>query len=103
MKSDIEIAQECTMLPIAQVAAKVGISEDDLDLYGKRIGVAFFARLRDERRFGSREALFSQIRADAQTASSSREWKPNKGKLGQYLWANFSSFLRFGPSPGKIS
>ena len=40
----------------------------DLDLYGKRIGVAFFARLRDERRFASREALFSQIRADAQTA-----------------------------------
>ena len=43
MKSDIEIAQECTMLPIAQVAAKVGISEDDLDLYGK-----YKAKLTDE-------------------------------------------------------
>ena len=43
MKSDIEIAQECTMLPIAQVAARVGISEDDLDLYGK-----YKAKLTDE-------------------------------------------------------
>ena len=35
MKSDIEIAQECKMLPIKEVAAKIGVSEDDLELYGK--------------------------------------------------------------------
>lgn len=35
MKSDIEIAQEAVMLPIKEVAAKYGISEDDLELYGK--------------------------------------------------------------------
>lgn len=34
-KSDIEIAQEATMLPIKEVAAKIGIEEDDLELYGK--------------------------------------------------------------------
>lgn len=34
-KSDIEIAQEATMLPIKEVAAKLNISEDDLELYGK--------------------------------------------------------------------
>ncbi len=39
-----------------------------LDLYGKRIGVALFKRLRDEQRFESREALFSQIRVDAERA-----------------------------------
>jgi methylenetetrahydrofolate dehydrogenase (NADP+)/methenyltetrahydrofolate cyclohydrolase/formyltetrahydrofolate synthetase len=33
--SDIEIAQEAKMQPIVQVAAKLGLTEDDLDLYGK--------------------------------------------------------------------
>ena len=35
MKSDIEIAQEAMMHPIKEVAASYGISEDDLELYGK--------------------------------------------------------------------
>ena len=37
-KSDIEIAQEATMLPIKEVAAKIGIEENDLELYGKYKG-----------------------------------------------------------------
>ena len=35
MKTDIEIAQEAKMLPIREVAAGLGLTEDDLDLYGK--------------------------------------------------------------------
>lgn len=35
MKSDIEIAQECKLRPITQVAAKLGLNDDDLELYGK--------------------------------------------------------------------
>ena len=35
MKTDIEIAQETKMIPIGEVAAQYGISEDDLELYGK--------------------------------------------------------------------
>ena len=35
MKTDIQIAQEATMEPIVNVAAKLGIEEDDLELYGK--------------------------------------------------------------------
>ncbi|MDO5563670.1 MAG: formate--tetrahydrofolate ligase [Eubacteriales bacterium] len=35
MKTDIEIAQESQMLPIVEVAKKLNIQEDDLDLYGK--------------------------------------------------------------------
>ena len=35
MKTDIQIAQETTMLPITQEAADYGIGEDDLELYGK--------------------------------------------------------------------
>ena len=35
MKTDIEIAQEAVMLPITEVAKQLGISPDDLELYGK--------------------------------------------------------------------
>ena len=34
-KSDIEIAQAATMKPIVEVADKLGLKEDDLELYGK--------------------------------------------------------------------
>ena len=34
MKSDIEIAQAANMLPIKEIASKVGIEEDELELYG---------------------------------------------------------------------
>lgn len=42
-KSDIEIAQEAVMLPIKEVAKKLDIEEDDLELYGK-----YKAKLSDE-------------------------------------------------------
>jgi len=35
MKSDVEIAQAATMLPITTVAAELGLTEDDIELYGK--------------------------------------------------------------------
>lgn len=35
MKKDIEIAQEAKMLPILEIAKRVGLSEDALDCYGK--------------------------------------------------------------------
>ena len=35
MKSDIQIAQEATMKEITEIAEKIGLKEDDLELYGK--------------------------------------------------------------------
>ena len=35
MKTDVQIAQECVMEPILRVAEKMGLSEDELELYGK--------------------------------------------------------------------
>ena len=35
MKTEIEIAQEAVMLPIKEVAEKIGLKEDDIELYGK--------------------------------------------------------------------
>lgn len=34
-KSDIEIAQEAEMMPIVEIADKIGLKEDDLELFGK--------------------------------------------------------------------
>ncbi len=35
MKTDVQIAQEAKMQPIVDVAAKLGLTDDDLELYGK--------------------------------------------------------------------
>ena len=35
MKTDIEIAQEAVLMPIKEVATQLGITEDELDFYGK--------------------------------------------------------------------
>lgn len=43
VKSDIEIAMEAKMRPIKEVAASIGVDEDDLELYGK-----YKAKLSDE-------------------------------------------------------
>lgn len=43
MKTDIEIAQEAVMEPIVKVAERIGVSEDDLELYGK-----YKAKISDE-------------------------------------------------------
>src|SRR5699024_3421378 len=48
MLSDIEIAQSTTLRPIAEIAAELGIQEEELELYGRykaRINERAFARL----------------------------------------------------------
>jgi methylenetetrahydrofolate dehydrogenase (NADP+)/methenyltetrahydrofolate cyclohydrolase/formyltetrahydrofolate synthetase/formate--tetrahydrofolate ligase len=49
--SDIEIAQAAKLLPIVEVAAGLGLGEDDLDLYGKhkaKIHLDVLDRIKDE-------------------------------------------------------
>jgi Formyltetrahydrofolate synthetase len=48
--SDIEIAQMAELIPIVEIAAKVGLSEDDLDLYGRwkaKVHLDVLHRLKD--------------------------------------------------------
>ncbi len=48
MKTDIEIAREAKMLPITQIAASLGIEDDELELYGRykaKINDAFLKRM----------------------------------------------------------
>lgn len=50
--SDIEIAQSAQILPVTQVAAKLGINEEDLDLYGKykaKISFNFINKIKDNK------------------------------------------------------
>lgn len=50
MKSDIEIAQEAKMLPIVEVAAKLGLTEDDLEPYGKykaKVSLKVWQKIKD--------------------------------------------------------
>jgi formate--tetrahydrofolate ligase len=51
MKTDIEIAQEAKMLPIAEVAAKLGVEDDEIEFYGKykaKINLDIWNRLKDK-------------------------------------------------------
>jgi formate--tetrahydrofolate ligase len=51
MLSDIEIAQEAHMLPITEVAAKLGISEEDIELYGRykaKLSMDLIKRVQDK-------------------------------------------------------
>ena len=51
MLTDIEIAQNCKMQPITEVAAKAGLSADDLELYGKykaKLGRETWEKIRDK-------------------------------------------------------
>ncbi len=50
-KTDVQIAQEAKMQPIKDVAAKLGLTEDDLELYGKykaKIHLDVLDRLKDK-------------------------------------------------------
>ena len=49
-KSDIEIAQECQMLPITEIAAKAGIGDEYLEQYGKYKAKIDYKLLKDSDR-----------------------------------------------------
>ena len=50
MKTDIQIAQEAELFPIKDVAKTIGISEDDLELYGKykaKLSEEYLAKIKE--------------------------------------------------------
>lgn len=51
MKSDIEIAQSTAMKPIIEIAESLGLTEDDIELYGKykaKVSLDVWERLKDK-------------------------------------------------------
>ena len=52
MKTDIQIAKEATMLPIAEIAKQLGVKDDELEFYGKykaKITDEFLDRMKDKK------------------------------------------------------
>ena len=52
MKTDIEIAQEATLLPIGDIAKEIGVGEDELELYGRYKAKVDITKLREKPRKG---------------------------------------------------
>mgnify|MGYP000184714320 CR=1 FL=1 len=76
MKTDIQIAQEAEMLHIREVAAKVGIEEEDLEFYGK-----YKAKLSDE--------LMERVKTDrwkAGTCYCNQSDSGGRGEDDDYRW-----------------
>ncbi|MDR1862177.1 MAG: formate--tetrahydrofolate ligase [Candidatus Ancillula sp.] len=62
MKTDLEIANSVEMKPIEQIAAKVGLSADDLELYGKyKAKIADYSEFLDQAGRKSRLVLVTAI------------------------------------------
>ena len=52
MKTDIEIAQSAIMEPIVKIGEKIGLSEEDMELYGKykcKINLDVFDKYKDKK------------------------------------------------------
>jgi formate--tetrahydrofolate ligase len=64
MKSDIEIAQEAKLRPITQIAESLGLTEDDIEPYGKykaKISLDVYRRLQQENRPDGKLILVTAI------------------------------------------
>lgn len=51
MKSDVEIAQEAAIRPIVEIAAKLGLSEEEIELYGRykaKLSLGVWDKLKDK-------------------------------------------------------
>jgi riboflavin kinase/FMN adenylyltransferase len=62
----INVGTNPTFVEGRNVRVEAHLLDCDEDLYGQRLRLGFVARLRDEERFPSREALVAQIRSDVE-------------------------------------
>ncbi|NLM03449.1 MAG: formate--tetrahydrofolate ligase [Clostridiales bacterium] len=60
-KSDIEIAQETKLQDIREIAAKIGLTEDDIELYGRYKAKVDYNLLKDEKEKDSKLILVTAI------------------------------------------
>ncbi len=76
MLSDIEIAQRNVMAPITEIASKIGLSEEDLECYGKYKAKLSFKKLRELQKLCANEETRGKlILVTAMTPTSSGEGK----------------------------
>ena len=83
MKTDIEIARESKKLPITEIAEKIGIKEEDLELYGKykaKISQSFINNLQN-----NKDGKLVLVTAINPTPAGEGKTTTTIG-LGQALW-----------------
>ena len=61
MKTDIEIAHEAKMLPINEIASKLGIEDEELELYGRYKAKVDYALLNESERTPGKLILVTAI------------------------------------------
>ena len=79
MKTDIEIAQSIELQPIVDVVKKIGLVDDDLELYGKYKAKLSFDKIREVEKKSSRKTYLSHC--DQPNSSWRRE-------INHYHWSS---------------
>ena len=75
---DIEIAQAATMLPITEIAAKVGILEEELELYGRyKAKIDYMALLEAARRTSPTARSSTSPRSPRRRSAKARRSPPS--------------------------
>lgn len=59
--TDIEIARQCKMQPVAKIAQKIGLSEDEIETYGKYKAKVDLSLLKDDSRKNGKLVLVTAI------------------------------------------
>ena len=68
----MNIGHQPTFHAVQTQKLEVHLIDQALDLYGKKLSIRFLARLRDERKFASRDELVAQLELDKAQA---KDWK----------------------------
>ena len=95
-KSDIEIAQECTMQPITAIAEKAGIDDKYLEQYGKYKAKIDYNLLKDTNAEDGKLILVTAINptpAGEGKTTTSVGLVDGLSRIGKKQWLHFASHL----------
>lgn len=96
MKTDIEIAQECTMEPITAIAEKAGIPDEYLEQYGKYKAKIDYNFLKKSQNKDGKLILVTAINptpAGEGKTTTTVGLADAMQRLNKRLWSHFASLL----------
>ena len=88
-KSDIEIAQECEMLPITKIAEKAGIDDKYLEQYGKYKAKIDYNLLKESDRKDGKLILMTAINPTPAGEGKTRSEERRVGKECRSRWSPY--------------
>ena len=84
MKSDLEIARNAEMLPITEIAARIGLEEDEIELYGRyKAKVSLQAKDRLADRPDAKYAVVTAITPPSAKQNSTPSDLTSSNRIGQ--------------------